>query len=483
MSNGHILVVEDDQSLRRVTQAQLERAGHIATAVADVAQALETLRRQPHDLVIADLNLPDMSGLDLLKTVRTEFPEIAVVIVTAYGTIETAVEAIKFGAYDYLTKPVHPDELRALVTRVLERHRLIEEVQMLRTTIDRKFGFENIIGSSNTLLQVLSSAASVAHTDANVLICGETGTGKELLAKAIHFNSPRRDRPFVVISCGSIPRELLESELFGHIKGSFTGAEAHKKGKVESADGGTVFLDEIGEMPLDLQVRVLRLVQEHEIEKIGATNTQRVNVRILAATHRNLERRASEGLFREDLYYRLSVIPITLPPLRDRRDDIPTLVAEFFGRAKRKHNKPDLSLPPHLMQYFVNYRWPGNIRELENLVERIVLLSSSDQVSIDNLPENLRKATGVALVGDDHAEVVHMPMETEGLSLEAVEREVIIQALRKFDWNQTQAARYLDISRKTLTYRIAKHGIEKEGSGNRPRKLKIEDESVAGGGV
>src|SRR3954447_3045013 len=369
MGNARILVVEDDESLRRVTEAQLERAGYDSSAAVDVAQALEILHRQPQDLVISDLHLPDLSRIELLKKVRAEITETAVVIVTAYGTIETAVDAIKLGAYDYLTKPVHPDELRALVTRVLERHRLIEEVRTLRTTIDRKFGFENIIGSSNELLQVLDAAASVAHTDANVLILGETGTGKELLAKAIHLNSPRRDRPFVIISCGSIPRELLESELFGHIKGSFTGAFSHKKGKVEIADGGTVFLDEIGEMPLDLQVRVLRLVQEHEIEKVGATNTQKIDVRILAATHRDLESRVGEGLFREDLYYRLSVIPITLPPLRERREDIPTLVAEFFERSKRKHSKPDLYLPPHLMSNFVNYRWPGNVRELENLIE------------------------------------------------------------------------------------------------------------------
>ena len=477
MSNGHILVVEDDESLRRVTQAQLERAGHAVTAAADATEALEILRTKPQDLVLSDLNLPDLSGLDLLKTVRADFPETAIVIVTAYGTIETAVEAIKLGAYDYLTKPVHPEELRTLVTRVLERHRLIEEVRLLRTTIDRKFGFENIIGSSNVLMQVLSSAASVAHTDANVLIFGETGTGKELLAKAIHVNSPRRDRPFVVISCGSIPRDLLESELFGHIKGSFTGAFTHKKGKVESADGGTVFLDEIGEMPLDLQVRVLRLVQEHEIEKIGATNTQKVNVRILAATHRNLEARVAEGLFREDLYYRLSVIPITLPPLRERREDIPTLVAEFFERSKRKHSKPGLVLPPGLMHYFVEYHWPGNIRELENLVERIVLLSSSEEVTPANLPDNLRKAGAtVEFPAEDHAAVLTMPADTEGLSLEAVERQMIIQALRKFDWNQTKAARYLDISRKTLTYRIAKHGIEKEGGVSRTRRMKAEED-------
>lgn len=473
MSTGHILVVEDDESMGRLTQAHLESLGYNVSVAVDVAQALEILVRHPHDVVITDLNLPDLSGLDLLQKIRANFPETAVIIVTAFGTIETAVEAIKYGAYDYVPKPVHPDELESLVSRILERQNLLQEVRILRSSIDRKYGFENIIGNSPALLGVLDSAIAVAHTDTTVLIRGETGTGKELLAKAIHFNSPRRDRMFVVINCGSIPRDLLESELFGHIKGSFTGAYSHKKGKVEIADGGTVFLDEIGEMPLDLQVRVLRLVQEHEIEKIGATNTIKVDVRILAATHRNLESRVAEGSFREDLYYRLNVIPITLPPLRDRRDDIPVLIGDFFERAKRKYAKPDLLLPLHLMSKFMNYRWPGNVRELENLVERIVLLARSDEVTLDNLPENVRRAQPAVEWNflEEQSTPSEVPVGVDGLTLEGVERELIVRSLRKFDWNQTQAARHLDISRKTLMYRIAKYGIEKDPSADRPRQV------------
>ncbi len=452
---GRILVVEDDESLRRITQAQLQRWGYETCVAVDVAQALEFLRREPQDLVLSDLNLPDGSGMDVLKAVRDQYPETAVIIITAYGTIESAVDAIKCGAYDYITKPVHPEELKALVHRAFERHRLINEVRTLRVAIDRKFGFENIIGCAPNLMQVLESAAAVAHTDATVLILGETGTGKELLAKAIHANSPRSRYPFVVISCGSIPRELLESELFGHIKGSFTGAYTHKKGKVELADGGTVFLDEIGEMPMELQVRVLRLVQEHEIEKIGSANCQKVNVRIIAATHRNLASRVSEGLFREDLFYRLSVIPIDLPPLRERKEDIPTLVEEFFERAKRRHNKPQMFLPPALMPYFVGHRWPGNVRELENLIERIVLLGRSEEVLVGDLPETLRLSRPPAVA----PQALPQPA---GLGLEAMERELILTALRKCNWNQTRAARQLNISRKSLVYRIAKHGIDKE---------------------
>jgi len=455
MSMGRILVVEDDDSLRRVTQAQLTKWGYEASEASDVSQARDILHREPKELVITDLNLPDGSGLDLLKEIRANYPDTAVIIVTAYGTIETAVDAIKCGAYDYITKPVHPDELKTRVNRALERYRLIDEVRVLRSAIDKKFGFESMVGTSAALMQVLDVAASVAHTDATVLIRGETGTGKELLAKAIHFNSTRRQRPFTIISCGSIPRDLLESELFGYTKGSFTGAYTHKKGKVEAADGGTVMLDEIGEMPVDLQVRVLRLVQEHEIEKIGATTSQKVNVRILAATHRDLEERVRAGLFREDLYFRLAVIPVVLPPLRDRREDIPILAEEFFARCKRKHGRPDLYLPAPLMPHFVSYRWPGNVRELENVIERIVLLSRSDEVTLMDLPASIRDAAPAA-------PVQQVPIETDGLSLEAVERELIVHALRKFDWNQTAAARYLDISRKTLMYRIAKHGIEKD---------------------
>ena len=454
MNAGRILVVEDDESLRRVTQVQLEKCGYDTAVAVDVPEALRFLEKEPRELVITDLNLPSMSGLELLKKIRVEHPDTTVVVVTAYGTIETAVEAMKAGAYDYITKPVHPDELRVLVNRVLERHKLIEEVRLLRSSLDQKYGFENIIGCSTALLEVLDSASRVAHSDATVLILGETGTGKELLAKAVHFNSLRRERPFVTINCGAIPAELLESELFGHVKGSFTGAMSHKKGKVEMAEGGTLFLDEIGEMSLDLQVRVLRLLQEREIEKVGATNLIRVDVRVIAATHRNLEGLVAEGKFREDLYYRLAVIPITLPPLRERAGDVAELVHQFFERNKLKHGRPDLKLPTALMPYFLKYRWPGNVRELENVIERVVLLCRSDEVSVTDLPPSIR--------GYQPVDPQRPPVPTSDAGLDAVEREMIIAALRECNWNQSKAARQLGISRKTLLYRIAKHGIFRE---------------------
>jgi len=455
MPLGKILVVEDDESLRRVTHMQLGNAGYDTTVAVDVQEALDILKKTTVDLVITDLHLPGPSGLELLKRVRIEYPDTTVVIFTAYSTVKTAVEAMRAGAYDYLTKPVHPYDLSAVVNRAMERRKLLEEVRTLRTTIDQKFGFENIIGHSSGLLHVLDSAGRVAQTDATVLIQGETGTGKELLAKAIHFNSSRKNSPFVVINCGAIPHDLLESELFGHVRGAFTGAFAHKKGKIELADGGTLFLDEIGEMPPDLQVRILRLIQEREIEKVGGGAPIRVDVRIVAATHRDLEALIRAGGFREDLYYRLAVVPINLPPLRHRSQDIQEFVLEFFRRSAQLHKRPDLRLPQTLLPIFSSYDWPGNIRQLQNAIERIVVLCPTSEITIADLPEFLQTSAADALPKE-------MVGVAEGMTLDAVEKRLIVQALKRFDWNQSQAARYLGITRKTLLGRMAKHGIAKE---------------------
>ena len=456
MRPGSILIVEDDESLRRVTQTQLETAGYDVTAVIDVAQALAALQRGHRDLVICDLNLPGPSGLELLRVARPQYPDTTFVMVTAYGTVKSAVDAMKLGAYDYLTKPVHPYELRALVNRVLERRQLIDEVHLLRSTIDQKFGFENILGQSKILLNVLESAARAARTDATVLILGETGTGKEFLAKAMHVTSPRSQRPFVVINCGAIPSELLESELFGHVRGAFTGAVAHKNGKVEMADGGTVFLDEIGEMPLDLQVRVLRLIQEREIEKVGASSPIRVDVRIFAATHRNLEALVEAGKFRDDLYYRLAVVPIELPPLRARPEDIPELVEHLFQKYKQKLRRDNLTLPESLYQYFTRYAWPGNIRQLQNCVERLIVLCRSDEITYADLPDFLKtsaaEGTGDVGVASDYN------------ALDAAERKLIVEALEQCHWNQTRAAQHLGVSRKVLISRVARYGIRRKAT-------------------
>lgn len=455
MSQRRILVVDDDESLRRVTQVQLQQTGYEVTAASDGNEALAVLERFPADLVITDLKMPGMSGLELLKRIRSAYSEIVIIMATAFGTIENAVEAMRAGAYDYVTKPVQIEELRITVSRALEHLELREEVRHLRSSLDKKFGFENILGRSNVLLSVLDMASRAAQTSSTVLVHGETGTGKELLAKAIHFNSPRKEKPFITINCGAIPKDLLESELFGHVKGSFTGAVAHKRGKAEAADGGTLFLDEIGELPPELQVKLLRLLQQGEIEKVGATETAHVDVRIIAATNRNLQAMVEDGAFRDDLYYRLAVIPLELPPLRERPDDIQELVEYFFVQAKEKHGRQDLALPPALLSYFCAYRWPGNVRELENVLERLVVLSRGPDISLNDLPEVLRRERPTL-------EVLHLDLPPQGISLEAVEKELILRALQKSDWNQTQAARYLDLSRKTLIYRMEKYNIQSD---------------------
>jgi two-component system NtrC family response regulator len=454
MSRHRILVVDDDESLRWVTQAQMQQAGYETASAASGEEALGALAETGADLVITDLKMPGMSGLELLRRIRTEFTETIVILVTAFGSVETAVEAMKAGAYDYITKPVNADELKLVVGRALEHVALREEVRTLRNSLDRKYGFENILGRSPALLQVLDMASRAARAASTVLIRGETGTGKELLAKAIHYNSPRKGQPFVTVNCGAIPRDLLESELFGHTRGAFTGAVANRKGQVETADGGTLFLDEIGELPLELQVKVLRLVQQGEVAKLGA-GTSRVDVRIIAATHRNLQAMVEDGAFREDLYYRLSVIPLDLPPLRERPEDIPELAEHFFVQSREKNGRPDLVLPPALLPHFTAYRWPGNVRELENVVERLVVLSRGSEIALADLPEPLRRTR-------PSVEELRLDLPPQGISLEAVEKELILRALKKFNWNQSQAARYLDLSRKTLIYRMEKFGLRRE---------------------
>jgi DNA-binding NtrC family response regulator len=406
--------------------------------------------------------------LELLATIRSEYPEVPAVIITAFGTIQSAVEAMRVGAYDYLTKPIDYEELGIVVNRVIEHFRLVAEVQSLRTSLDRKYGFENIIGHSEALLSLLDTAARAAQSESTILIHAETGTGKELLARAIHFNSRRREKPFITINCGAIPRELLESELFGHVKGSFTGAVAHKIGKVEMADRGTLFLDEIGEMPGELQVKVLRLIQQGELEKVGATAPVKVDVRFVAATHRNLQAMIEDGTFREDLYYRLAVIPLELPPLRDRADDIPELVQHFFLKVREKQGRPDLVLPPALLPRFQDYRWPGNIRELENVIERIAVLARGDEISLRDLPEFLQRDRPAI-------DTLQLELPAKGISLEGIEKELLIRALEKFNGNQTHAAKYLDISRKALRYRMEKHGIQKKGTDDEDESDRSED--------
>jgi two-component system NtrC family response regulator len=461
MASIRILVVDDDDSLRRVMEVRLQQEGYTVSVAASGEEALDLLSEEPIDLVLSDVRMPALSGLDLLKAIHTQQPETIVILMTAYATIESAVEAVKAGAYDYITKPVGVDELRLLLSRALEHRSLRQEVYLLRSSLNSRFGFESIIGKSPALMKVLDTAIRAARSSATVLIQGETGTGKELLAKAIHFNSERKEMPFIAINCGAIPKDLIESELFGHVKGSFTGAITHKIGRVEMADGGTLFLDEVGDMSPELQVKLLRLIQSGATEKIGATAPTTVDVRIVAATHQPLLELTKSGGFREDLYYRLSVIPLTLPPLRNRREDIGELVTFFLEKNKAKHCRPQLTLPDSIRRYFLSYPWPGNVRELENTMERLVVLARGDQITYEDLPQTLRKAQPG--LGE-----VPFNLPSDGVDLTELEKNVLIQALIRNDWNQTRTARFLNLSRKTLLYRMGKFGITRQKFSNDP---------------
>lgn len=451
MSANRILVVDDDSSLRRVMKLQLEEGGYAVSLASDGAEAQQRLHAEEPHLVITDLRMPT-SGLQLLEFIQRENLTTTVIVVTAFGTVESAVEAMRLGAYDYVTKPLDFDALLLVVRRAMERQTLLEEVRTLRSALDQRYGFHGIIAHSKPFLRVLDQASRVAERDATVLIMGETGTGKEVLARAIHHSSRRRHRPFIAINCGAIPRDLVESELFGHRRGSFTGALNDRAGRVEAAEGGTLFLDEIGELPLEVQVKLLRLLQEGEIAKLGADVPTRVNVRIIAATHRNLKAMVEDGSFREDLYYRLSVVPLEIPPLRDRREDIPALIKELFERACKRHEVQGTTLSPGAVKKLIAYRWPGNVRQLENVLERVVLLAQHTVITEEDLPEEIIGPSQPAL-----AAFADLP--EEGLSLETLERDLIRRALEKFHGNQTHAARYLDISRRTLIYRMDKHGL------------------------
>jgi DNA-binding NtrC family response regulator len=449
---NRILIVDDLPTNRELIREALMCREYKITEAVDGGQALEMMENEGADLVITDLRMPGISGVDLLRKLRVKYPDTTVILVTACGTVESAVEAMKAGAHDYIARPLDVRELRSVVRRVLQQVQIQAESRALRDTIDGKGGFENMVGHSQTLLRVLDQAVRVAPTNSTILIQGETGTGKELLARGIHVNGKRSGKPFVTLNCGAIPRELLESELFGHVRGSFSGAVMDRKGKAEAAHGGTLFLDEIGEMPLELQVKVLRLIQEGEIEKVGATANAKVDIRVIAATHRSLPQMVQNGTFREDLYYRLNVIPLSLPNLRQRPEDIPELVRCFFARSCVKHSREDLVLPERLHGRFSAYRWPGNVRELANTIERIVVLTQGCQVDVNDLPSFLRHQPA-------SLEAILLDLPSTGISLSRLEKDVLLRALEKSNWNQSQAARYLGLSRKTLIYRMRKFGL------------------------
>jgi DNA-binding NtrC family response regulator len=449
MKKPLILLIDDDDSLRRVMEFSLAEAGYAVHTAAGGEEGLRLFEKGSFDAVITDITMPGMSGMEVLKNVRRSDVHLPVIIITAYGTIESAVEAMKQGAFDYITKPFNRDELRLTLEKALRMRGLERENVELRAQIRDKYSFDGIIGTSDKIRDVLDTAGRVAASDATVLITGESGTGKELLAKGIHYNSRRAEGPFVAVNCAAIPENLIESELFGHVKGAFTGAVRDKEGKFELADGGTLLLDEIAELRTDLQAKILRALQEREADRVGGSRPIPVNVRVLAATNRDIERSVKEGAFREDLYYRLSVITLRMPPLRERRDDIPLLVDHFL----RKYQAADIAVDPGALAALTAYGWPGNVRELENVIERATVLRRGNLITLAELPDKFRKtAMGV----DD----IILNLPDDGISLEELEKNLIIKALERHKGNQTRAAEYLRITRPTLIYRMEKYGIK-----------------------
>ena len=453
-----VLIVDDESSLRTALFRVLDRQG-FSVITANCKREAEALAAsdQPLDLALVDLRLPDGDGIELMQKLRATHPNIQVIILTGHGSIELAVRATQHGAFHFVTKPFNMEELLSIVSRALTHKTLQQENLQLRSALHRKYRFDNIIGQGEEIRKVLSMIERVADSDSTVLVTGESGTGKELVAKAIHYNSPRAAKAFVPINCGAIPGELLESELFGHVKGAFTGAISNRQGRFEIASGGTLFLDEIGELSLPLQVKLLRVLQERRFEPVGSAKTQEADVRIIAATNVDLAKAVQKGQFREDLYYRLNVIPLPIPALKSRRGDIPLLLHHFVQHFNSSKNRNIAGFSSEALEALYHYPWPGNIRELENLVERLAILKGSGIVEVSDLPEQYRTQRAAP----SQNETLELPMDGMDFNsaVDAYENLLILQALEKTGWNRNQAAALLKLNRTTLVEKIKKKGL------------------------
>jgi DNA-binding NtrC family response regulator len=437
-----ILIVDDDKIIVESLVEFLKLEGYEAAGVGSFAAAMSAMERQRFNLVITDINMPDSDGFELLRVIRQRHPDVVVVMITGYGTIESAVEAIKMGAYDYLTKPIIDDEIRLVIERALQQQSLIRENQSLREALDLRYGLGNIVGHDYKMLKIFDLIESVADSRTTVLIQGESGTGKSLIARALHHHSERRDRPFVEVSCGALPESLLESELFGHVRGSFTGAVSDKEGKFKAADTGTLFLDEISSATPALQVKLLRVLQERQFEPVGSNNE-------------NLAKAVEAGRFRQDLFYRVNVVTLQLPALRERLGDIPLLAGHFLKQYRQELRKDVTGFSDACIQALQRYHWPGNVRELENVVERAVVLSKRRQLDVVDLPDHLVERAAAPAVPDG----VYRPMSLKK-ALEAPERTIIEQALRFNNWNRQVTAQVLEINRTTLYKKMKRYGLE-----------------------
>jgi DNA-binding NtrC family response regulator len=470
MRKGSILVVDDEIEIREGLEALLTSESFDVTLAETGAAGLQKLDDRPFDLMLLDVSLPDRNGLDMLREIRLRDPHLSIILITAYGSIDMARAAFKGGAQDYITKPWSNDELIAQISLAIEGRRLREENLHLKRALKQRYNFPNIAGKSEKMLAVLDLVTQVAPSRSTVLISGESGTGKEVIAKAIHAASTRAERAFIPINTGSIPVDLLESQLFGHVKGAFTSAIAAKKGLFEVADQGTIFFDEISTISPETQAKLLRVIQEREFMRLGGTETIKVDVRILAASNEDLRKLVREGRFREDLFHRLNVISIQLPPLRNRKEDIPLLVDRFLEQFCRENGKPVRAFSNRAMKLLMDYEWPGNVRELENAVERAVVLSTGDSMDADLLPENIHTREIVKGVRFELAEFMQSPQDGSGRNaapspslfeiLEEVERRVIVDMLERTNWNQTEAAERFQVPLSTLNQKIKRLGIE-----------------------
>lgn len=454
-----ILIVDDEPSLREVLSIMLKRAGYTVTSASDGEEAIEHLQKDIFDLVITDLRMPKVDGMEVLKAVKSASPETVVLVITAFATADSAVEAMKHGAYDYLTKPFQVDEVQLIIRNALEKRRLTTENILLKREMASQSSFAQLVGQSEAMQKVFDVVRKVADSKSNVLICGESGTGKELVARAIHYNSVRSTMPFVAVNCSAVPETLLESELFGHMRGSFTGAIANKAGLFEVANAGTIFLDEIGDTTPTIQVKLLRVIQEREFRRVGGNQDIKVDVRIVAATNKDLEKAVADGSFREDLYYRLDVIPIKLPPLRLRSGDIPLLVKHFLERFSKESGKPMPALTQEAMHVLLAHEWRGNVRELENLIERVVAFSTGGIVSDGEIRGWLHRPISPQPQPGSTTDLPDDGLDLEGL-INGIEKDLLLKALERTKWVKKKAARLLRLNTRSFRYRLEKYAIK-----------------------
>lgn len=448
--------MDDEEQERRRIVAHLTRKGHDALGVGSAAEAINAMKHERFDAFLTDCNIPGVDALQTSGEARRINPDLAVIIMTAFGTIETAVKAIKAGAYDYLPKPIDLDQLVVLIERISERQSLIRENTDLKERLKERYAFDEIVSTSNAMEEVLNLAGRIASSNATVLLRGESGTGKELVAKAIHYHSARADFPLIKVNCAALPENLLESELFGHEKGAFTGAIARRVGRFEAADKGTIFLDEIGELAPGMQVKLLRVLQEREFERVGGNQSLKADVRVIAATNRDLEKAMKEGAFREDLYYRLNVVAVVLPPIRDRKEDIPALMEYFIRKYSAENRKKISGVSAEVRDLLMRYAYPGNVRELENIIERAVVLAKGGIISTTDLPLHLH-----AISSDEHIRT-RKPENSLNETLETVERGLLLDALKESGGVQTRAAVRLGISERVLRYKLTKYKIREQ---------------------